>query len=184
MPVGSFALALSLPLVWGGWADGLLARLSVSKSIVLALLGTILGLHALLGHWGLTNSVLTALPAALALAFPARTRMGQFGFLTGLVLLSGLGSLELQALPLSGLDPQVGAAVTIAFLSGCLTKDAISAFALAVLSAVLCLFLPATDPSGGIATFQLVWGAGVAALWWGLVVEFILRAARLEHRES
>lgn len=181
MPIGSFALVLSLPLVWAGFADAVWRRRGLSRTGVLVALSLILAAHAALGRFPAVNGMLAALPAAVSLAFPPAVRLRQLGFLAGLLLLAALGSLELGSLALMGLDGQVGAVLTLGVLAGVLSVDAPSASALGFLGGFLALMLPAGDFQASADPFQLVWGSGLVGGWAGLLVE---RGVRVRRREA
>lgn len=178
MPVGSFALALSLPLVWGGFADPLWKRIGVRREYIVAVLALLLGVRLALGGVDAVTTVMAAMPAALALFRPPTGRLRRVGFLLILCLLGAMGAIEMASLAFMGMDPVIWAPVTIGVLAGLWAADAVSAFGMGALSALVALLLPLGPEAAPADPFQFVWGAALVGGWVGLAVERALSVAR------
>lgn len=178
MPVGSFALALSLPLVWGGFADHLWERLGVRRDLILVALGVLLVLRVGAGGVVGVRTAMAALPAALALFRPPAGRVRRLGFLLVLCLLALTADVEMASLAFVGLDPTVLAPVTIGVLAGLWAADAVSAFGMGALAGLVAYMLPLGPEAAPADAFQMVWGAALVGGWAGLAVERALTFTR------
>lgn len=178
MPVGSFFLTLSLPLVWGGFADDLWRRMGIRRELILLLLGALLFLRLAAGGMPVVATALAALPAALALVRPPAGRMRRLGFLLVLAALAAMGAIEMACLPFVGLDPVIWAPVTLGLLAGVWGAGPVSAFGMGALAGLAAFLLPLGPEAPAADAFQLVWGSALLGGWAGLAVERALRAAK------
>lgn len=177
MPMGSFLLLVTLPLVWGGFADRPLADAGIGRREATLALTLLLALRWSMGGTALVSAALAGLPVAASLVFPPHLRLRRAGALALPLVLAAATLIDVSSLT-AGPDPSLILPLTIGALSAALTTDGTSAFFLAAEGGLVAGILPGSPVPGVEGTFQVVWSSCLLGGWMGLAVESGLRATK------